>query len=122
MTSQNTLLQIVTDSPLSTTTKDFFKTKIQREGATQANIVALRELLRAVKHQGVANMGLEINPNDPTIKAAQTKMHTELQAAADNYSKTMQRLEKEAERLTTDIQADLKSLEQIVVDSAQAEA
>jgi hypothetical protein len=122
MTSQDTLVQIVKDSPLSATTKDFFTKKIKKEGATQENIIALRELLRAVKHQVAAEAGIQVDPNDPAIKAAQAKMTSELQAASDKYTKTMKRLEDEASRLTSDIQEDLKSLEKVVVESAQAEA
>jgi RecJ-like exonuclease len=120
--SQETLLEIITESPLSATTKDFFAKKIKKEGATQENIIALRELLRAVKRQTATDMGIQVDPNDPKLKAAQADMHTNLQAASDKYAQTMKRLEAEAARLTSDIQEDLKHLEKIVVDSAKAEA
>lgn len=120
--SQETLLQIVKDSLLSQTTKDFFTKKIQKEGATQENIIALRELLRAVKQQVASEAGISVDPNDPAIKAAEAKMKTELASATDKYTKTMKRLENEADRLTSDIQEDLKNIEKIVVQSAAAEA
>ncbi|MEK7183222.1 MAG: hypothetical protein AAB776_01165 [Patescibacteria group bacterium] len=122
MTSQETLVQIIKDSPLSATTKDFFAKKVQKEGATQENIIALRELLRAVKNQVAVDMGVEIDPADPALNAAKEKMQTELQSASDKYAATMKRLETEADRLAADIQEDLKHLEKIVVESAKAEA
>jgi hypothetical protein len=122
MSSQETLIKIIQDSPLSETTKDFFAKKVKKEGATQENIIALRELLRAVKHQVADDLGIKVDPNDPDIKAAQTKMQNDLQTAADKYAKTMKRLEDEAARLTSDIQEDLQHLEKIVVESAKAEA
>lgn len=121
MTSQESLLNIITDSPLSQTTKDFFTKKVTKEGATQENIIALRELLRAVKTQVVADMHVDAG-TDEQIKAAKQQMHSELEAASEQYAKTMKRLEDEANRLTSDIQEDLKHLEKIVVDSAKAEA
>lgn len=122
MSSQETLLQIVQDSPLSQTTKDFFTKKVKKEGATEENIIALRELLRAVKHQIAIDLGAEVDPNDPTIKAAKEKLHQDIQSASEKHAKTMKRLEDDASRLTSDIQEDLKHLEKIVVDSAKAEA
>ncbi|MDQ5952013.1 MAG: hypothetical protein QG626_140 [Patescibacteria group bacterium] len=122
MSSQATLITIITDSPLSQTTKDFFVKKVQKEGATQENILALKELLRAVGHQVAADIGINASNNDPAIKAAQAQMHTELNAASATYAATMQRLEDEAKRLASDIQDDLKQLEKIVVESAKAEA
>jgi|GEM_PF-3451236 len=122
MTSQETLVQIIKDSPLSATTKDFFAKKVQKEGATQENVIALRELLRAVKNQVAVDMGVEVDPADPTLNAAKEKMQTELQNASEKYAATMKRLEAEADRLAADIQEDLKHLEKIVVESAKAEA
>lgn len=122
MSSQNTLLQIIKDSPLSETTKDFFVKQVEKNGASQENILALRQLLRATKHQIASDMGLEVDPsNDPLLKTAQDQMHSDLRMAADRYTKTMKRLEEESERLAVDIQADLAHLEKIVVNSAQAE-
>lgn len=122
MTSKESLIDIIKESPLSATTKDFFTKKVQTEGATEANILALRELLRAVKQQVAADLGATADSNDPTVKAAREKMQHVLTAATDKYAQTMQRLEKAADRLSSDIQEDLKSLEKIVVDSAKAEA
>ncbi len=122
MTSQSTLLEIIKDSPLSETTKDFFSKKVQKEGATEENIIALRELLRAVKNQIATDIGVDASPNDPDFKAAQEKLHQELTAASGKYTTTMKRLEDQATRLAADIQEDLKHIEKIVVDSAKAEA
>ena len=122
MTSQETLLEIITDSPLSETTKDFFAKKVQKEGATEENIIALRELLRAVKNQIATEVGIEASPNDPEVKAAKAKLQEELTAASGKYTTTMKRLEDQATRLASDIQEDLKHIEKIVVDSAKAEA
>lgn len=122
MSSTETLLQIIKDSPLSETTKAFFEKKVQKEGATQENIIALRELLRAVKHQVAADAGIQVDPNDPAIKAAEAEMKKDLKAAADQYAATMQRLEQQAVRLNSDIKEDLESIEKIVVDAAKAEA
>lgn len=122
MPSKETLIEIINESPLSATTKDFFTKKVQAEGATEANILALRELLRAVKQQVAADLGATVDSNDPAVKAAREKMQQVLAVATDKYAQTMQRLEKAADRLSSDIQEDLKSLEKIVVDSAKAEA
>lgn len=107
---------------MSQTTKDFFTKKVSKEGATDENIMALRELLRAVKFQAAKDLGVEIDAKDKDVKAAQAKLHADLTAASDQYSKTMQRLEEATNRLTSDIQEDLTSLEKIVIDSAKAEA
>lgn len=122
MSSQATLITIITDSPLSQTTKNFFVKKVQKEGATEENILALKELLRAVGHQAANDIGIQADANDPTIQAAQAQMHKELNTASATYTDTMQRLEAEAKRLASDIQDDLKQLEKIVVESAKAEA
>lgn len=121
MSSQASLLEIISESPLSQTTKVFFTKKVEKEGATQENIIALRELLRAVKHQAAADAGVKVM-DDPSIKAAEAQMESEVSAAANAYAQTMKRLEAEANRLAKDIQEDLKHIEKIVVDSAQAEA
>ena len=112
--SQTALTQIILDSPLSQTTKDFFSKKVKKEGATEENILALRELLRAIKHQVAADMGVQVDPKDPAVVVAQAKMQADLKTASDKYSKTMQRLEDQATRLTSDIQNDFKQLEKIV--------
>ena len=122
MSSQETLLTIITEAPLSQTTKDFFLKKVKKEGATQENILALKELLRAVKNQVATEIGISGQPTDSDTQAAQAKMHAELEIATDKYAATMKRLENEAARLASDIQADLKQLEKIVVESAKAEA
>lgn len=96
--------------------------KVQKEGATQENILALKELLRAVGHQVAADIGINADMNDPAIKAAQAQMHTDLNTASATYAATMERLEDEAKRLASDIQDDLKQLEKIVVESTKAEA
>lgn len=122
-TPKEELLSLVTTSSLSQTTKDFFTKKITQEGATPANIIALRELLRAVKQQVVADIGIDTNTDDPaSVKAAQAQFNTQITAAADAYTSTMKRLEKDAERLTSDITEDLKNLEQAVIDSTKIEA
>jgi hypothetical protein len=121
MPSQETLIEIVSQSPLSATTRDFFTQKIKREGATKENIIALRELLRAVQTQKATAAGVNLE-NNPKIQAASEQMASDLKAAGDRYAATMKRLEAEADRLTADIQKDLQHLEQIVVKSAQAEA
>ncbi len=122
-TPKEELLSLVTTSSLSQTTQDFFTKKITQEGATPANIIALRELLRAVKQQVVSDIGIDINTDDPaSVKAAQAQFNTQITAATDAYTSTMKRLEKDAERLTSDIAEDLKNLEQAVIDSAKIEA
>ena len=122
MTSQASLLEIIDSSPLSQTTKDFFAKKVSKEGATEENIMALRELLRAVKFQVAKDMGAEVDMNSSDMEAAKAKLQADLTAASDQYTKTMKHLETATNRLTSDISEDLKSLEKIVVDSAQAEA
>lgn len=96
--------------------------KVESEGATQANIMALRELLRAIKGQMAAELGVKVDMSDPKIKAAHEQMNQEIAAATDEYTKTMAGLEAQAERLASDIQADLKHIERVVIQSAQAEA
>lgn len=122
MPSQEALIEIVNQSPLSSTTRDFFTKKIQREGATQENIVALRELLRAVQHHKFTAAGFTLDPSNPKLEAASEQMQADLADAGNQYAATMKRLEVAADRLTKDIQNDLKHLEDIVVKSAQAEA
>jgi hypothetical protein len=121
MPSQETLLEIINDSPLSATTRDFFAKKVAREGATRENVIALRELLRAVQTQKFTEAGLSTDGN-AKLKAASEQMESDLKAAGNRYAATMKRLEAEADRLASDIQKDLQHLEQIVVQSAKAEA
>ena len=120
MTSQDSLLEIIKDSPLSQTTRDFFTKKVQKEGATEENIIALRELLRAVKQQVAQEAGLGIS--DADRKAAEDKMTAGMTAATEKYTATMKSLEQQANRVAADLQEDLKHLEKIVIKAAQAEA
>ena len=122
MTNQESLLQIIQESPLSETTKNFFTKKVQREGATPENITALSELLRAIEKDNFTKIVDAVDPNDPKIIAAKKQMESEVKAAADEYSQTLQRLEKQSNRLASDIQEDLRNIEKVIVDAATAEA
>ena len=107
---------------MSETTKNFFTKKVQREGATPENITALSELLRAIEKDNFTKIVDAVDPNDPKIIAAKKQMESEVKAAADEYSQTLQRLEKQSNRLASDIQEDLRNIEKVIVDAATAEA
>ena len=113
------LQQIIDSSPLSQTTKDFFSHKVKREGATAANIGALKELLIAVQYQAASRLGLN---DKPQIQELKKKLDDNLKQASDKFNQELKDINARTKRISQDIQADLKTLEDLVVKSAQDEA
>lgn len=122
MSNIDTVLNILKESTLSDKTKEFYRDKISREGATRENLAAVHKLLEEIQASAFSKLGLTIDMSDPEIKAAQEKMERDIAQATGAYTANMKRLEAANNRIAQDISEDLESLEKLVVASAQAEA
>lgn len=106
------LIDIVNSSPLSPEQKAFWVGRIETEGQTPEIVSGIRESLQEYIDNGFQKLGVQMDPNDPQVKAEYKKMEDAVAAAEAEFAERMD-----------DIEAETKAVAQAVtkdIDKAQA--
>jgi len=111
------LQTIITDSPLSAEDKKALLDRLQSEGATADVVGSIKEALQEYIDAGFKTLGIEADPNDPGVVAAQKHFDEEVASAEAEYNE-------EVENATIDaavVQAQAnKAIEGLEVDTIKA--
>lgn len=86
------LQTIISKSPLSDEDKNALLDRLQEEGATQEVLTAIKASLQEFIDSGFKQLGVEVDPNDPRMKAANDDFNTEIAAAEAEYNEEMENL------------------------------
>lgn len=111
------LQTIISSSPLSDTDKKALLNRLQTEGATPDVVGSIKEALQEYIDAGFKTLGVEVDPNDPGVAAAQKHFDDEVASAEAEYNE-------EVENATIDaavVQAQAnKAIEGLEVDTIKA--
>lgn len=86
------LQTIVSSSPLAQEEKDFLLQRLEMEGATPDVVASIKEALQEYIDAGFKTLGVELDPNDPKVQAAQQQFDEDVAAAEAEYNEEMENL------------------------------
>lgn len=108
------LQTIVSNAPLADDIKEYLLTKLLADGPTEEVVTEIKDALQAYIDSGFKTMGIQIDPNDPAVKAANDEFTREVEDAKAEY-------EEEMENLTIDA-AVIQAKANKDIDAMQADA
>ncbi|KKW30544.1 MAG: hypothetical protein UY72_C0009G0007 [Candidatus Uhrbacteria bacterium GW2011_GWD2_52_7] len=101
------LIDIINSSPLADDQKTALVERVEAEGATPDVVADVRAALQEYIDGGFQTLGVEVDVNDPAVKAATEKMEQEIAAAEADFNDSM-----------ADIDAEAKAVQQAIVKDA----
>ena len=84
------LQTIVSSSPLSDADKKALLNRLQTEGATLDVVGSIKEALQEYIDAGFKTLGIEADPNDPGVVAAQKHFDEEVASAEAEYNEEIE--------------------------------
>ena len=86
------LQTIVSESPLAQEEKDFLLQRLEMEGATPDVVASIKAALQEYIDAGFKTLGVELDPNDPKVQAAQQQFDTDVATAEAEYNEELENL------------------------------
>ncbi len=86
------LQTILTDAPIADDVKAELLARLSEEGATPDVVAAIKTALQEYIDAGFKTLGIELDPNDPQVQAAQKQFDTDVAAAEAEYTEEMENL------------------------------
>ncbi len=112
------LQTILTDAPIAEDVKAELLARFTNEGATPDVVAAIKAALQEYIDTGFKTLGIELDPNDPQVKAAQQQFDTDVAAAEAEYTEEMENLSIDA--AVVQAQAN-KALDTMQADALKAQ-
>mgnify|MGYP001558217939 CR=1 FL=1 len=105
----NPLTNAITNSPLSTSAKDYFLKALEKDGVTPEILDLLSQVVQHAHRDTMINSAIALG-NNPTIAQASADLIAKTSAAAEDYARQMAVLTKQQQRLANDIAEDLTTI------------
>lgn len=86
------LQTILTDAPIAEDVKAELLERLDAEGATPDVVAAIKSALQEYIDAGFKTLGIELDPNDPKVQAAQKQFDDDVAAAEAEYTEEMENL------------------------------
>ncbi len=112
------LQTILTDAPIAEDVKAGLLARLDDEGATPDVIKAIKDALQEYIDTGFKTLGIELDPNDPKVKAAQQQFNADVAEAEAEYTEEMENLSIDA--AVVQAQAN-KNLDTMQADALKAQ-
>ncbi len=109
------LINIINTSPLADDQKAMWIKRIETEGATPEVVSGVREALQAYIDGGFQTLGVDLDPDDQSVKAAYQKMEDEITAAESDFTEKMGDIEAEAGAVQQAISRDVDKVQANIV-------
>lgn len=100
------LIDIINASPLASDQKAMWTERIQAEGASPEVVAGVREALQEYIDSGFQKLGVVLDPNDPSVKAASEEMETQIAAAEADFNDNIADIEAEAKAVQSAVTKD----------------
>ena len=105
------LQTIISNAPLAEDVKERLLTKLLTDGATADIVAEIKDELQAYIDAGFKTLGVQPDPNDPKVKAAQKEFDDEVAAATAEYNEEMENLSIDAAVLQAKANKDIDSMQ-----------
>jgi hypothetical protein len=81
---------IITNSPLSREQKDDFLARLDSEGQTSALLAEIKDALQEFIDSGFKDLGVELDQDDPRVKAANAQFDAAVADAQQEFEENME--------------------------------
>jgi hypothetical protein len=105
------LQTIVSNSPLADDVKEALLTELLTDGATDDVVAKIKDALQEYIDSGFKVLGVEADPNDPKVKAAQAAFDEEISAAEAEYNEEMENLSIDAAVIQAKANKDIDTMQ-----------